>query len=163
MKRLLALILILALLLPGCATSGPREPITFYYPRIQYQYGSADGVIARESRESAGHAGELSYLLNLYLMGPADEALRSPLPQGILLLSAGIEEDCVILTLSDTSRLLSESDFALASACLALTSMEITGLNTVTIKSADRSLTITPEDLILYDDSATTAATEETQ
>ena len=162
MKRFFCLILALLVLLSGCSASQLREPVTFYYPRTQYRYGSADGVIAQEQRESTGHAGDLSYLLNLYLMGPAEEGLRSPLPKGILLLSSAMEEGEVHLTLSDSSRLMTESDFSLACACLALTSLEITGLTTVTIESGDRFVTMTAGDLTLFDDSAA-AATEETQ
>lgn len=162
MKRLFCLMFILVLLLSGCAREQLREPVTFYYPRTQYHYGSADGVIARETREGAGHTGDLPYLLNLYLMGPKEELLASPLPQGVQLLSAAIEDEVVLLTLSDSSRLMSESEFSLACACLSLTSMEITGLDTVTIESRERSVTMTFEDLILYDDSAE-AVTEETQ
>ena len=162
MKRFICLTLALLFLLSGCAAAQLREPVTFYYPRIQYRYGTADGVIAQERRESTGHSGDLSYLLSLYLMGPAEEGLRSPLPKGIVLLSSAIEEGEVQLTLSDSSRLMTEAEFSLACGCLALTAMEITGLDVVTIESGDRSVIITAEDLTLYDYSAT-AATEETQ
>ena len=162
MKRFICLTLALLFLLSGCAAAQLREPVTFYYPRTQYRYGAADGVIAQEQRESTGHRGDLTYLLSLYLMGPAEEGLRSPLPKGILLMSATVEAGEVRLTLSDSSRLMTEADFSLACACLALTAQEITGLTTVSIESGDRSVTMTAEDLTLYDDSAT-AATEETQ
>ena len=162
MKRLFCLILSLLFLLSGCALSQLREPVTFYYPRVSFRYGTADGVIAQEQREGAGHTGDLSYLLSLYLMGPADEDLRSPLPKGVLLMSSSVKDGEIKLTLSDSSRLMTESDFSLASACLALTAMEITGLDTVTIESGDRSATLKAGNLTLYDDSAA-AATEETQ
>lgn len=160
MKRLFCLVLVLVLL-SGCGRTQLRTPVTFYYPRAQYHFGSEDGVIAGEQRESAGHVRDLSYLMNLYLMGPAEETLRSPLPEETQLLSASLEGGVVMLTLSD-AKSMSESEFSLACACLSLTAMEITGLGTVTIESGERSVTMTREDLTLYDDSAESAV-EETQ
>lgn len=164
MKRLLCVLLALGLLFSGCAIAGqgPREPVTFYYLRSDFRYGQADGVITGEARESAGHAGELGYLLGLYLMGPADESLRSPLPQDtrLLELTQGAEE--VRLTLSDTGKALTESAFTLAAACLSLTVMELTGTKAVTIESGQRSVTMTAENLTMFDDSAAAVATEET-
>ena len=162
MKQMLCLGLALLFLLAGCSASQLRDPVTFYYPRTQYRYGSADGVIAWEQRESAGHSADLSYLLNLYLMGPADEELSSPLPQETKLLSLRTSQEGIKLILSDTSQLMTESEFSLACACLVLTIQEITGPGTITIESGSRSVTMNAEDLTLYDGSAT-AATEETQ
>ena len=163
MKRFLCLIFSLLLLLSGCALSKLREPVAFYYPRAQYHYGSADGVIVRELREGSGHMEDFSYLLSLYLMGPENEELTAPLPQDVQLLETATKRNGIYLTLSDTSQLLTESEFSLACACLALTAIEITGQEAVTIESGDRSITMTAADLTLYDDSAAIAATEETQ
>lgn len=159
MKRLFCLGLILLLLLSGCGQTQLQVPVTFCYPRAQYHYGSEDGVIAREQRESAGHVRDLPYLMDLYLAGPEDENLCSPLPEDVRLLSATLEGGVVKLALSDTKSM-SESEFSLACACLSLTAMEITGLGTVTIESEDRSLTMTAEDWILYDNSAENAMEE---
>lgn len=164
MKRLICLILTFSLLLAGCTLSseGVREPIRFFYLRSEYQYDTPDGVIASEIRDAASHAGDLTYLLALYLIGPSQDDLVCPLPQSTRIYSAEVKDDAVLLTLSDTEKTMADREFSLACACLALTCMEITGLDAVTIQSGERSVTMTSENLTLYD-SGHTAATEETQ
>lgn len=160
MKRILCLLLCACLLLGGCAASqGMREPVTFYYLRTDYRYGTADGVIAGESRESSGHSGDLTYLISMYLMGPSSEELVSPLPQGTTLLDIIQEENTVTLALSDVGKSVTELEYSLACACLAMTVMGISGGDSVTIQSGDRSVTITGDNLTIYD-SSTAVPTE---
>ncbi len=159
MKRLLCLTLGLCLLLPGCGER-LKEPVTFYYLRANYQYGSADGVIASEEREASGHRENLSYLLALYLMGPADEELSAPLPKSTRVLSAERSGHAVILELSDKE--LTDAEFTLACACLTLTCLEMVGGETVTVTIGAHTATMSRDSLTLYDSSAE-AATEETQ
>ena len=47
MKRLTFFLAVLTLLLTGCGLSQERfqEPVTFYYLRDNFEYGSADSVI----------------------------------------------------------------------------------------------------------------------
>lgn len=163
MKRLFCLILAACLLLSGCSLSsgGVREPVRFYYLRSEYQYDTPDGVIASEIREAAGHTHDLPYLLALYLIGPSEDELVSPIPRGTRIYSAVTEGDTVTLTLSDTGKTMTDGEFSLACACLALTSMEITGAGAVTIQSGERNVTMTSDNLTLYDGGP--AATEETQ
>ena len=163
MKRMLCLILVLCLFLPGCALFGERirEPVTFYYLRAEYRYGAADGVIAPEVREASDHVGDLSYLMALYLMGPSDEELVSPIPRGTRIYSAVQENNTVTLTLSDASQTLTDSEFSLACACLTMTCLDITGAEQVTITSGSRSTTMSRDNLMLTDISATTEATED--
>ncbi len=59
-----------------------KNPVTFYYPRREYQYGAEDGVISSEQREASGHADDLHYLLSLYLIGPSSDELVSPPAMG---------------------------------------------------------------------------------
>lgn len=164
MKRLISLLVLCSVLLTGCSLSGERirEPVRFYYHRIQYEYGTPDGMIAWEERESSGHSHDLTYLMALYLMGPVSEGLVSPVPAGTRVYSILTEQDSVTIVLSDTGKTLTEAQYSLVCACLALTAMDISGCETVTIVSGERSVTMNHENLTLYDDSAA-AATEETQ
>ena len=75
MKRFFYLFLCLCLFLPGCSGELMKNPVTFYYPRREYQYGAEDGVISSEQREASGHADDLHYLLSLYLIGPSRAGL----------------------------------------------------------------------------------------
>ena len=63
----------LCFLLSGCGFFGERirEPVTFYYLCADYQEKLCC-VIVPEEREASGHSGDLSYLLALYQIGPAE-------------------------------------------------------------------------------------------
>ena len=156
MKRLTAFLLVLALLvcLCSCGIGKNRgtDQASFYYCRIDYAYGTEDGIITREQRDITGHAGDLHYLISLYLMGPLDEELASPFPAGTRLLSAKIEEDVLSIQLSGMGKSFTEIQFTLACACLTMTCLELAGVSQVCITGEDRSITMNRDDLLLYDD-----------
>ncbi len=162
MKQMTCLVLLLSLLLSGCGILGEpvQEPVTFYYLRESYPYGSTESVIGFEERDASGHREDLTYLMALYLMGPAKEDLRSPLPLGTNIFSAKYESGTVLLALSDTT--LTDVDFSLACACLAMTCMDLTGAEAVTITSGSRTVSMDKTNLVLFD-SGSAASTEETQ
>lgn len=162
MKRFFCLLLMLCILLSGCGILGERikEPVTFYYLKSEYQYFTQDGVIASEEREASGHREDLSYLLALYLMGPAEEELISPVPRGTRIFSAEETAQGVVLQLSDTAATMSETEFSLACACLSLTCLDLTNANQVTINSGERTVTMSRETLTLYDNGTPVAAEE---
>ena len=148
MKRFFCLLLCLCLFLPGCSGELMKNPVTFYYPRREYQYGAEDGVISGEQREASGHADDLHYLLSLYLIGPSSDELVSPLPWGTRLLGVNRQDGTITLELTDT--------------CLTMTNLSITGGDEVTITSGSRSVTMSRDSLTLIDDS-TASTTEETK
>ena len=151
MKRLICLIMLFSFALCGCSVDGERikEPVTFYYIRTNYQK-DMDQVIDSEVREASGHRGDLPYLLALYSMGPSKEELQSPLPRNTKIVVTECNADQVQLSLSDSGTALSDADFMLASACIALTCMEITEVQQVTVACADRIITLQEENLLLY-------------
>ena len=163
MKRFFPLFLILCLLLSGCGLAGEhfKEPVPFYYLRSEYEYFTQDGVIVSEEREASGHREDLTYLLALYLMGPSEEELVSPLPRGIRIFKSEQTTDGITLQLSDSTATMTDLDFSLACACLTLTCLEITDAETVTINSGERSVTMSRDTLSLFDSIQT--STEETQ
>ena len=95
-------------------------------------------------------------------MGPTSEELRSPLPSGTRIHSE-IQDDQILLTLSDDALTLSDLDYSLACACLTLTCLDITDADSVTVSCGDRVRTMTQESLTLYDETETFAPTEETK
>lgn len=160
MQRLIIIFLLLCLLLTGC-TDRFKEPVTFYYIRTGYDMDMS-AIMGSERREAAGHREDLSYLLALYLMGPAEEELRSPLPQGVSILSAEQTDSTVTLHLSNTDESMTDAQFTLACGCLTMTCLDLTEATHITIISGDRSVTMNA-DMLLTQDLTTAAETEESQ
>lgn len=159
MKRIFCLILPICLLLCGCGER-IKEPVTFYYLRSAYQEDMSD-VIASEEREAGGHREDLAYLLALYLMGPSEEGLESPLPKGTKIFTVSETDEGILLHISDTTETLTDLQYSLACACLSMTCLELTDAPQVTIASGERSVTMSHDTLTLYDGS-TAAPTEDT-
>lgn len=163
MKRLFSLILILSFFLSGCQALGGRikEPVDFYYIRSDYQEDLSTAFV-REQREASGHLDDLSYLMALYLMGPVDESLRSPIPAGTRIFVEENNAYNVKLTLSDTEKSMTDAEFSIACACLSLTCLELTDTKEVTVTSGNRSVTMNRDNLE-FTDGSITFYTEETQ
>ena len=151
------LLLLPVLMITGCGNR-LKEPVTFYYVNTGYDLDMSP-AIGSEQRETSGHSGDLDYLMALYLMGPASDELKSPIPKGISILSTEHSNAGITLELSDTSRTMTDVQFTLACSCLTLTCFEITDAEFVTINSGDRSITLKADELLLQD--LITADTEE--
>ena len=162
-KRVLCLILALCLFLSGCSFPGNRihSSANFYYLCDSYQEDLCC-VIVSEEREASGHEGDLSYLLALYLMGPTNDEHVTPLPAGTRI-SAQKDDSHIVLKLSNPITTLSDIDFTLACACLTMTCLEITDAEDVTIHFEDRERTMNRDQLTLYDASAETTPSEESE
>ena len=165
MKRLICLMLALLLLCSLCSChyseSGDiLEPVEFFYPRKSddFIYGSEEGVLAAEVREAAGHAGDLNYLLSLYLRGPQNSSLRSFFPDGCTLeeVRSGGNTLCIVLSSEFTQ--LEGMALTLACAGLARTCFSMTGAQRIRIDAAsdEKTFTITldADSLLLADYSA---------
>lgn len=164
MKRTICFLLILCLLLSGCSVIGERlkEPVTFYYLCSEYQEKLCC-VITSEEREASGHSQDLSYLLQLYLMGPVSDECRLPLRAGTQIQNITMKEARIEIQLSDTASTLSDIDFSLACACLTLTCLDVTDAESVTLKCGSRASTMSRDTLTLYDTIAATDPTEVSQ
>lgn len=152
MKRRLAFALaalVLLCTLSGCSRQA-EEPVRFYYLNKNSQT-TMGSLIASEEREASGHRGDLAYLLSFYLLGPVSEELSSPLPTSVLILGVSRSGQELHITLSDTSAFLTDYEFSLACACLSLTCMGLTEAEEVTITSGSRTLTMSPDNLTLSD------------
>ena len=149
MKRYFAMFLLIPLLLTGCGNR-LKEPVTFYYIHSGYEVDMSS-VLGSEQREASGHREDLSYLMALYLMGPADEELQSPIPSGVSIVSAEQKNNSIIVHLSESSDSMTDAQYTLACSCLTLTCLEITDAEYVTINSGDRSLTLRADSLLLQD------------
>ena len=155
MKRIICLILVLMCILPGC---GHKEEAAFFYRRAEFQYGSEDSVIISEIRDITGNTTNLPFLISLYLLGPVDKDLISPFPADVKLLYVSLKDSNLTVSLT-ANHTMSESEFILASTCMALTCMEITDVDSVTVTSAERTVTIDSALLTMYDSNIPTENT----
>ena len=154
MKRLFFILLcsLMVLSLMGCG-SADTGTVSFYYCRDpeQYQYFESDSVIQAERRDLIGHQGDLKYMVGLYLAGPMEEGMAIPFSKSTKLLS--VQQNCqsILIELSDHTNILTDSEFSLACAALAMTCMDFTDCEDVTISSGNRSITLQADDIILSD------------
>ena len=157
MKRLFCLFFAALLLMQSGCSSAVMDPVSFYYCRDaeHYQYFSPDGVIAPEERDLTGHRGDLRYLVGLYLAGPMEEGMVCPFPAHTQLLSARKIVNSVRIELSDLSESMTDAQFSLAGTCLSMTCMSFVSCGEVIVSSGDRSITITPENILLFDNHTT--------
>lgn len=168
MKRLFVLLLITALCSPllGCAkeTAHIQEPVSFYYRRKTLAYGEENSVILSENRESVGHQNSPEYLLKEYLAGPISDNLARTFPPRTTLVQLTVDNSKATIILSSHIANLTGMDLTIACACLTLTTMELTGAETVEIRAKDallddaESIIMDRECLLFLDDSATKPA-----
>ena len=176
MKRLISLLLVV-LLLTGCASFGNKvsEPVTFYFLRSHskdsaYDDYFAKGIIGSEEREASGYRSDLKNLLTFYFRGPLTPDLTSPFPMGCRVLDVHQDNNHLSITLNPILAEKSEMDITVACACLAMTCLELTDVDTVQIEATNLnekilfSRTFTEENLFLSDDyTQPVESTENTQ
>lgn len=165
MKRAICLLLAVGFLLSGCFAGRKTDTqAVFYYCRSEYSYGEQNGVVDSEARDITGHEGDLQYLLSMYLVGPLSEELECPFPSRTKILSVRYGENSVILEITDCAKLLSDSQFSLACACLSMTCLGLTDAEQVIINSGSQSMTLNADSFLLYDNIAPTEtfSTEDT-
>lgn len=137
MKRMIVILLILTFLLGITACTQEEEPIlepvSLYYRRINFTYGAQDSVISSEVWDAAKYKGNLVALMNDYLKGGKSDHLARTFPSGVTLLHIALQGDTADLTLNSKFANLSGINLTIACACLAKTTMELTGAKTVVI------------------------------
>ena len=141
MKKVISLILCLFLVgcVYGCKKSITyQQPVTFYYLQRDPSYDSNSKTIQAHILEGKDLKDFQETILT-YLQGPEDASLYSPFPANMLLLGYETFEQTLYLTFSDELGTLSGLELTLACCCLALTAMDLTGMDQVNI-SADRAL-----------------------
>ena len=154
MKQLISLLLSAALLLclAGCQSSDSNSAQFYYCCNPENRsYFEENSMIQAESRDLTGHRTDLHYMLGLYLAGPKDEDLVVPFSRQTKLLSVRQENETIVVELSDHTMSLSDSEFSLSCACLTMTCMDFVQCQSVTIRSGDRSATMTRDNIILKD------------
>ena len=168
MKRVIACLLIfVSVLLGGCAGDKPeiRKPAAFYYRRAEVRYGTADGVVAPEIRESDGFQDNLTALLNRYIQGPQSPELVNVFPKGSWVLSVSVSEELVLVHLNHAFSQLSGMNLTIACACMTKTVTDLTGVQTVRISAEVGNLggaqyiTVYGDEIVFEDESAAQSGT----
>ena len=162
MKRLLCLVLFAVLFLPGCEAKEEEfvQPVTFYFLKADVTYFSAEGVIAREVREADGHQQDYEYLLKMYLRGPESSEVKRVFPKNVELVRLELSDQGALVTLNDAAARLTGLDLTIACACLTATVCDMTGVQTVTIRTetqpldGSKSITMNRNHILLLDSTA---------
>ncbi len=170
MKRLVGICLIACFLLClcSCAEGSFETPVRFYYPRAEYRYDGADGVIHYETREGSALP-QLSDLLTAYLAGPDDPLLVSPFPEDVRLVNLTLDGSDLYLVLSDEFAQLTRHALSVACACITRTCLERSDVQTVHICAetltldGSSSVIMTAQDMLLLDKSSIPLQTEAEQ
>ena len=156
MKKLLLVLLILSLAFSCAACAeGSENQTVFYYLRTPetIAYGQPDALIAPASLDISQEL-PLGDALQLYLNGPVDETLRSPIPKGTYLLSIMERRDVLVLVLSEAFSELDGIQLTLAGACLAATCHSLTGQGRIQVKSGENIYDFDVNSFVFLDDSA---------
>ena len=137
MKNILCLILtaILLLCLCGCEKGPDENEAIFYYPRIEFEFGSDQGVMVPEYHDVSGHTEDLRYLISLYLRGPTNPELTLPFPGGTILVELEETETKLSVVLSSGVIALDPLDLITTCGCLAQTCFAISDAEVVHISS----------------------------
>jgi hypothetical protein len=162
---MMVVLLLIGMVLSGCAASqvDSHSSSTFYYLQREYLYGNDGSVIAPEAKGTSESRSDIQYLMALYAMGPTVEEHIMPYPSETRITCSESENGDVILSLSDAASGLSDSEFTLASTCLAMTCFEAADCTRVTVQLGDRSITMTRSSIVLKDNRADYLPLEETQ
>ena len=158
MKQWIAILLCL-LLLTGCTGPFSSDEPHFYYLKNDISFSGDSSVIASEFFSSIDTSTDLLPIMEEYLKGPDSGSLHSPFPEGIRIFLAEQREDTVILEFNDALAELSGMELTLACACAAMTCLELTDAENVSIRSRGATLdgaaqiTMNADSLLLLDGS----------
>ena len=143
MKRMIAIVLLFALSLTaaGCKKDTPEfvNPVQVYYRRFDDIYGTEPGVICAITIEGTDRLSDPISLLNDYL-SDSDPIGAIPFPKDTKLQKLTISGDTAVAELSASFARLEGMDLTIACACITMTIMELTGVESVAIRCADRKL-----------------------
>ena len=134
-KKLIAFVLVLPLLLCGCVTQNNSTELTFYYVSHKQPYYEKNGVIGTEVKPVSIDPLNHKDIFELYLSGPKSKDLTLPFPKETKIVKFSIEQDVVNIVLDNSFATLSGVELSLACACISLTANSITGYTKVNISA----------------------------
>lgn len=140
-KKWIALALTVCLLLTATACQSPepeiKDPVTFCYRRTDNTGNKLMSIIATEQRDAQGHVGDIDWLLKTYFEGPESPLLQNPFPKGTRVLNWYISNNTLQLILSESFAQLTGIRLTVACSCIAVTFLELAGVESVEIRCRD--------------------------
>lgn len=144
MKRIICLIIVIAITVLFCScglkTETLKDPVIFYYRNTKTEFGTQAELIVENRRDVKGHAQDFAYLIDLYLKGPTTYDCVSPFPAGTTMEDFSINGTEAHIVLTPHIATLSGSELMVACACLTKTVLEMTGVESVQIRSSNGKL-----------------------
>jgi hypothetical protein len=143
MKKCFILLLILCLLLAGCARQQTSliTTLKFYYPLQVADYTLGASYIQPELREGAGVDKSLKNMLNLYLKGPKDQiTFQMPFRYNTQVVSISRGSTMLDITLNRGFANYTGLDLTIACACITMTCIELTDVTVVRIRAENTTL-----------------------
>jgi germination protein M len=153
MKRVVAVLLALSVLLGGCGVTqsqtGDEAQVQFYYAVRDTEQLTGALAVRDESRNLRAYT--LSELLESYFQGPTSEDLVSPFPEGTKVLSAMETDQGLKLTMSEAFFTLQGVDMSVATCCLTQTVCAFSGATQLSLvdEMGQIQLDLSPEQFLL--------------
>ena len=142
----------LLMILSGCQDS-EENTYSFYYVRTadSIMFGQSDALIAPVNRTFSGQHSDLSYLLQHYFEGPAEEGFESPFPQGTRLIRVRMDGNLLIAEVTTHFLALENIRLTTEGACLTATCHELTGAESVQVVCGNEIFQFNRSDYIFLD------------
>lgn len=146
MRRALSMLLLLAVLLAGCAARREEPSAGDYelYYAVWPDEEGGDAIRARRVQLSDGAPEDTvalaGTLVTQLLVSPTLDGLRSPFPAGTTLQKISVAGGRAKVDLSEQYGLLSGVDLSIADACVTLTLTQLEGINAVLVTANGREL-----------------------
>lgn len=142
MKRMILFLLIIALLMSGCSQGTEmKKPLKFYYPVKNVDYSIGSSYLQPEVRDGALIGDYLVDILNTYLRGPVDNQTYSmPFQYNTRVQSLSVKDGILDITLTRGFATYTGLPLTIACACITMTALELTNVETVRIRAHNTSL-----------------------
>lgn len=158
-KQMIAALLILALLLTGCAADhSSGHSLQLFYPSAEYEAGG-DVILSRaidwDAQESGSAVEQVEQVVSLLQNRGGEMDFTSPIPSDAELLECSISGGLAVLDFSAAYGRLSGLDLTVADYCLTLSAAQIPGVHRVQILVEGEVLpahgerTLSTEDVLL--------------
>lgn len=159
MKKAKIFLIVVLLLICICACTGEDSgnTVMFYYPRLDFQFGTADGVIGKENTNFNKNSLSVDDIVAEYLKGPASAQYTSPLTGNSKTFELYNDGNTIRFIFDDSIAKVPSTELTAALAALALTCLENSTAQEVHISAetvilnGEMTLIYTKENILLWD------------